>query len=268
MRNRSGKENFVLVFAFLLGLGLGCWLNAKARIVWHVLKCTHFVYFVGDSRERPHTLEYEVGKSSQLLLVGVFVDKKEVGKKTGILYNDFSPETNIKFIFFTTNKTMSLHNMFVALDGLDGSKEPKLKYLQMLNYFNQHYGDKFNWFLFTESKYFVNMDKLGFLKYLHYSKTKEFLFLPQIKRKSGINDYGDVLLDSFTKKTEYQKSKKDIFHVIQPGMILSRSLLKRVSSSTKSCMNKRQRGLRKCLQKIAAIFWMTDFEVLQIFLTS
>lgn len=264
MKNRSNRDTLVFIFAFLLGLGLGCLFNAKARIVRHVLNCKHFVYFVGDSRERPQTLEQEVERKSQFLLVGVFVNTKEDVHQTDILYNDFSPETNIKFIFFTAKRTMSLHNIFVALEGLNASTEPKLKYLRMFHHVSQHYGDKFSWFMFTESNYFVNMDKLGFLKHLQHSNTKEFLFMPHVERKSSINNFGHVLLDSFTKNKEYtdQNSQTDIVHVIQPGMIFSRPLLQRISSLTESCMN-RKRGLRNCLHG-AAMFLMTDSEVFEI----
>ena len=279
MKNSSKKiQPLVLICTFLLGLGVGSWLTAKGRIVRHVLRCQHTVYSVGDSRERPQTLEQEVERNSGLLLVGVLVNTKEHENKTDIIYDDFSPGTNIKFIYFTTKRTISLQSTFVTLKGLNASTEPdSVKYLRMFIHVSQQYGNKFNWFMFTENSYFVNMDKLGFLKNLHHSR--EFLFLPQVTRKSGRNDYRyegqnrDIrgfertkLDNSSGEAWEYQKSNTDIIHVIHPGMILSRPLLQRISHLTESCLNKR-RGLAECFRKRVSISWINDFEVFEILST-
>ena len=264
MKNSSKKrQTFVLLCTFLLGLGLGHWLTTKAAIVHHGLKCQHTVYLGANTRYRPQTLKEEVETNSRLLLVAVLVNTKKDPKSRDTIYNDFSTEANIKFLFFATKSNISLKSTLVVLEGLDASTEPKVKYLRMLIHVSQQYGNKFNWFLFTESNYFVNVDKLTFLKKLQYSK--EFVFLPQVPRKSGVNDHGHELnrpelLDSLAQRVEYQKSNIDIVHVIQPGMILSRPLLQKISSLTESCMNQ-GRVLPQCLQKSFSISWIHDFEV-------
>ena len=249
---KRSRKTFFHICTFLLGLGLGYWLHAKTRTVSHLAKCHDTVYLVSDNRKRPQTLEQEVERNSGLLLVGVLVNTKE---DENIIYDDFSTETNIKFTFFTTSKNISLNNRrIIYLGGFNASTEPNsVKYLRMFIHVSQQYGNKFNWFMFTENSYFVNMDKLKFLKNLHHSEPEEFLFLPQYRYEP--QDSSDKSKDS-----------EDIVHAIQPGMILSRLLLQRISNVTESCLNKRH-GLRECLQKTVSISWITDFQVFEILFT-
>ena len=261
---KRNRKSLLFISTFLLALVLGRWINTKGRTFRHIFTCRQDRYLVRENLERPGTLEHEVERNSALLLVGVLVNTKEDEKNADIIYSDFHPETNIKLALFTTKRTISLHSRQVAyLECVNTTEPNNVAYLRMLVHVSQQYGNKFNWFLFTESNYFVNIDKLTFLKKLQYSN--EFVFLPQVPRKSGVNDYGHELnraelLDSLAQRVEYQKSNMDIVHVIQPGMILSRPLLQKISSLTESCMNQ-GRVLPQCLQKSFSISWIHDFEV-------
>ena len=258
------RKSLLFISTFLLALVLGRWINTKARTFRHIFTCRQERYLVRGNLERPGTLEHEVERNSALLLVGVLVNTKEDEKNADIIYSDFHPETNIKLALFTTKRTISLHSRQVAyLECVNTTEPNNVAYLRMLVHVSQQYGNKFNWFLFTESNYFVNIDKLTFLKKLQYSN--EFVFLPQVPRKSGVNDYGHELnraelLDSLAQRVEYQKSNMDIVHVIQPGMILGRPLLQKISSLIESCMNQ-GRVLPQCLQESFSISWIHDFEV-------
>ena len=261
---KRNRKSLLFIFTFLLALFLGRWINTKARTFGHIFTCRQDRYLVGGNLERPRTLEHEIERNSAFLLVGVLVNTKEDEENADIIYNDFHQETNIKLALFTTKRTISLHSRQVTyLEGVNTTELNSVAYLRMLIHVSQQYGNKFNWFLFTESNYFVNIDKLTFLKKLQYSN--EFVFLPEEHRKSGLNDYGHELnrielLDSLAQRVEYQKSNMDIVHVIQPGMILSRPLLQRMSSLAESCMNQ-GRILLQCLQTSFSIFWIHDFEV-------
>lgn len=264
------RQTLILVVAFLLGLSLGFWLSRNARIVDHVVRCRHMVYLAG--RTRPQTLEQEVENDTEFLLVGVFINTEE---KTGILYNDFSAETNIRFIFFTTESTNSLHNRQVIYLGLDASTE--VIYLRMFRHVCQHYDTQFNWFMFTESSFFVNIDKLRFLRNLNDSK--EYLFLPEIPTDSRVDDYGydgqkngsriDIRGNSRIqmdhpsgKPKEYRMSNMDIVRMFQPGTILSRLFLQKLSSLTAACVSKKTVD-RECFQRRVTISWFNDVTVIK-----
>ena len=163
---KRNLKSLFFISTFLLALVLGCWINTKARTFRHIFTCRQDGYLVGEKLERPRTLEHEVERNSALLLVGVLVNTKEDEKNADIIYNDFHQETNIKLALFTTKRTIS--RQVAYLEGVNKTEPNNVAYLRTLVHVSQQYGNKFNWFLFTESNYFVNIDKLTFLKKLQY----------------------------------------------------------------------------------------------------
>ncbi len=273
-RNGHKRQTLTIVCAFLLGLNLGFWLSKNARIVRHVLRCHHRVYLVGKSR--PQALDQEVERNTAFLLVGVFVNTEVHERKTGNLYNDFGAEANIKYIFFASKTNTSLYNKQVAyLEGLDASTE--ILYLRMFSHVCRQYGDKFEWFMFTESSFFVNIDTVEFLRNLNYSK--EHLFLPEGSasdyRYDGRNNGSriDIAGSNRTKidhtsgeTQEYFVSNIDIVDIFHPGIIMSRSLLQKLSRLTQPCANKRN-GFRECFENRVTISWPNDLTVINVSFT-
>jgi hypothetical protein len=131
--------------------------------------------------------------------------------------------------------------------------------------------------MFTESSFFVNIDKLRFLRNLNDSK--EYLFLPEIPTDSRVDDYGydgqkngsriDIRGNSRIqmdhpsgKPKEYRMSNMDIVRMFQPGTILSRLFLQKLSSLTAACVSKKTVD-RECFQRRVTISWFNDVTVIK-----
>ena len=277
MHKKSQKsQSFIIVCAFLLGLNLGLWLSRNAKIVRRELRCHHMVYLT--NKNRLGRLQEEVERNRAFLLVAVFVNTQD-DEKTGNVYNDFNAETDINYIFFTAKTTISSYGrQVIYLKDLDGSAETEVIYLQMFRHICQQFDGTFNWVLFTESSFFVNIDSLRFLRNLNHSN--ELLLIPEVTRNTGITNYkydgqtkgsrigmngsDGIKIDNFTKeRKEYRISNMDIFH---PGTIMSRSLKNKLSSLTELCVQQTH-NFQECFLDSISISWLNDSTVITVFFT-
>ena len=269
--NNHQKTKFTAVVAFLLGLNLGLWLNRDARIVSHSLKCKHLTVI----KERPKTLKQEIECNKEFLLVAVYINTHK-----NIVFNDFGEYTRTKFIFFTTSKTIALNERTVVrLENLDATSTDVI-YLRMLRHVSQQYGNKFDWFILTESSFFVNIDKLIFLRNLNNSE--KFLFVPEMKKAGISNEYeyniermnlkgkltSDIrnresnqtsIKDSVNDTGNYSILTAGLIDIIQPGIIFSRPLVQELANLTDMCEN--IKNFRQCLKNRIKISWFNYFKV-------
>ena len=271
MQKKSQKsQSFIIVCAFLLGLNLGLWLSRNAKIVRHELRCHHMVYLT--NKNRLGRLQEELQRNRAFLLVAVFVNTQD-NEKTGNVYNDFNAETDINYIFFATKTTLSSYGrQVIYLKDLDGSTETEVIYLQMFRHISQQFDSKFNWVLFTESSFFVNIESLSFLRNLNHSN--ELLLIPEVTRNSGVTDYKydgqtngsrigmngshGINIDHFAKeRKEYRIPNMGIFH---PGIIMSRSLKNKLSTLTELCVQKTH-NFQECFLNSISISWLNDFSI-------
>ena len=277
MQKKSQKsQSFIIVCAFLLGLNLGLWLSRNAKIVRHELRCHHMAYLT--NKNRLGRLQEELQRNRAFLLVAVFVNTQD-NEKTGNVYNDFNAETDINYIFFATKTTLSSYGrQVIYLKDLDGSTETEVIYLQMFRHISQQFDSKFNWVLFTESSFFVNIESLSFLRNLNHSN--ELLLIPEVTRNSGVTDYKydgqtngsrigmngshGINIDHFAKeRKEYRIPNMGIFH---PGTIMSRSLKNKLSTLTELCVQKTH-NFQECFLNSISISWLNDFTVITVFFT-
>jgi hypothetical protein len=232
-----------------------------------------------SGKSRLGKFEEEVQSNTAFLLVAVFVDTLDA-EETGNLYGDFRIETNIKYIFFTTKTTISSHyRQVVHLKDFDASAQTEVIYLKMFQHVYQHFEKSFDWLVFTESTFFVNIDTLRFLKNMNCSN--EFLFIPEVTRKSGDGyirqnnrtrtdkrGYHRIKTDIFSRvMKENRRSNMNIFHIFHPGTILSRSLVTKLSSLTEKCVQQKTNGFRECFKTKISISWLNNTMVIIAFST-
>lgn len=173
-------------------------------------------------RVKARTLSHEF-HTKQFLLAGIMTAEKFLDSRASVVYNTWGKTVSGKVLFFAGNETGKAHDLpLVSLRGVDDSYPPQRKSLMMLKYMHDNYIDQFEWFMRSDDDVYVRTEKLeAFLRTFDSSKD---LFIGQ----AGVGARDE--------RGRLGLGPKDNFCMGGPGMIMSRTVLKKLAPHLEYCL--------------------------------
>lgn len=202
---------------------------------------------------RPQEMSQELD-TKQLLFVGIMTAEKFLNSRASGVYNTWGKTVPGKVVFFAGNEsgdsTISLP--LVALSGVDDSYPPQRKSLKMLKYMHDNFIDRFEWFMRCDDDIYIRTDKLE--QFLRGFDSSEELFIGQagqgLPSERGLLGLGPT----------------DNFCMGGPGIIMSRSVLKKLAPHLEHCLNNLVSShedveVGRCVRKHVGVSCTWAFEV-------
>lgn len=217
---------FVLLTGVYIGLTLSNWIHgaydysAEMRCV--MIRRTE-IESSGIEFRRPRKISDEL-LSKQLLFAGIMTAEKFLHSRASVVYNTWGKTVSGKLVFFAGNKSGEARHSLpvVSLIGVDDSYPPQRKSLMMLKYMYDNYIDDYEWFMRCDDDVYIRTDKLEEL--LRGFDSSEELFIGQAGQGTQ-SERGQLGLGS-----------KDNFCMGGPGMIMSKSVLKKLGPHLEYCL--------------------------------
>ena len=183
--------------------------------------------------KRPKTWKQEL-KPRQALYVGVITAEKFLSTRAKAVNKTWG-KMMPKLEFFSAPGKYTHGLAVVNLPDVDDSYPPQKKVYRMLKYMHDHYIDKFNWFMRADDDVYVRVPEL--LQFLSNLDPSEDLYIgsPGMGKKEDLQRI---------KLMEHER-----YCMGGPGVILSRSLLKKLVDH-----------LEDCLQNVV-VSWNEDLEL-------
>ncbi|KAL9953331.1 hypothetical protein ACROYT_G040732 [Oculina patagonica] len=166
-----------------------------------------------------------------------------------------------KLTFFSSSRETpkTLKAPVISLPGVDDSYPPLKKSLMMVKYMYDHHIDKYEWFMRADDDVYVRNDKL--VRFLRSLNSSDDIYLGQ----AGIGA-----------KEEREKltlSPGENYCIGGPGMILSRSVLRKVGPHLEHCLQTAPKShmhedisLGLCIQHYAGVSCTRSYEMKFLFL--
>jgi chondroitin sulfate synthase len=190
----------------------------------------------------------------QLLFVGIMTAESFLNSRATVVYNTWGQNLPGKLAFFAGNKSgKDSHSLpVVTLNGVDDSYPPQRKSLMMLKYMHDHFIDDYEWFMRCDDDVYVRTDKLEEL--LRGFDSTEELLIGQAGQ-GLVNERGQLGL-----------GPNDNFCMGGPGVIMSRSVLKKLAPHLEHCLNNmvsthEDVELGRCVRKHVGVTCTWSFEV-------
>ncbi len=221
---------FTKLFVLLTGVYIGLTLSNLIRgtYEYHAVKPCVMV-------RRSDTLQKDItfGRTrkisdeldtKQLLFAGIMTAERFLDTRASVVYNTWGKTVPGKVAFFAGNESaIARHSLpVVTLSGVDDSYPPQRKSLMMLKYMYDNFIDDYQWFMRCDDDVYIRTDKLEEL--LRGFDSSEELFIGQAGQ--GLpSERGQLGL-----------GPNDNFCMGGPGIIMSRSVLKKLAPHLEYCL--------------------------------
>ena len=210
-----------------------------------------------DRIERPRKLSDEVD-TKQLLFAGIMTAERFLNSRATVVYNTWGKNVPGKIAFFAGNQKGKASRSLpvVTLNGVDDSYPPQRKSLMMLKYMHDNFIDDYKWFMRCDDDVYVRTDKLEEL--LRGFDGSEELFIGQAGQGLA-SERGQLGL-----------GPNDNFCMGGPGIIMSRSVLKKLAPHLEYCLKNLVSShedveVGRCVRKHVGVSCTWAFEMQWIF---
>lgn len=206
--------------------------------------------FVRDVR--PKTMAKELG-SRHLIFIGVMTAEKFLDSRAKAVYETWSRSVPGKLEFFSSGMSQKKMELpVVSLPGVDDSYPPQRKSMMMLKYMHDNYIEQFDWFMRSDDDVYIRTEKLA--SFLHSLNSSQDIYLGQAG--TGAKDEKGLLGLGWG----------DNFCMGGPGVIMSRSVLKKVVPHIEYCLKNLLTShedveVGRCIKRFVGIPCTWSFEV-------
>lgn len=201
---------------------------------------------------RPRTITKELG-TRQLIFIGVMTAEKFLDTRAKAVYGTWGKTVPGKLEFFSSSSSQTrLELPVVSLQGVDDSYPPQRKSMMMLKYMHDNYIDQFNWFMRSDDDVYIRTDKLA--NFLHQLNSSQDIYMGQAG--TGAKDEKGLL----------GLGNGDNFCMGGPGMVMSRSVLKKMIPHVEYCLQNLVTShedveVGRCIKRFVGISCTWSFEV-------
>lgn len=250
----------IIIFALgsLTGFHISNWLQISYDYRTAVNRCVTIKRIVFDEDamfERPRQLAEEF-TTKQLIYIGVMTARKFLDTRATVVYNSWGKSVPGRVTFFVGNETNSSTTPsflpVVALKVVDDSYPPQRKSFMMLKHMYDNFIDDYDWFMRCDDDVYVRTDKLE--KMLRGFDSSKELYIGQagqgLPRERGRLGLGP----------------SDNFCMGGPGMVMSKSLLKKLGPHLEYCLknvlsNHEDVEIGRCIKRHVGVSCTWAFEV-------
>ncbi|XP_028399134.1 chondroitin sulfate synthase 1-like [Dendronephthya gigantea] len=251
---------FILLTGVYIGLTISNWLRGSYE--YGARKpCVNIVRRTlsrGTIFARPRRISDELD-TKELIFAGIMTAEKFLDSRASVVYKTWGKMASGKVEFFAGNKTgkwSSRSLPVVSLPNVDDRYPPQRKSLMMLKYMYDNHIDNYEWFMRCDDDVYVRTDKL-----------KEFL--------RGFDSSEDIFLGQAGQGLPGERGKlglgpNDNFCMGGPGMIMSRSVLKKLGPHLEYCLQNfvsshEDVEVGRCVRKHVGVACIWAFETQSIF---
>lgn len=208
------------------------------------------------SRIRPSTMAKELGNRN-FLFVGVMTAEQLVETRAKAVYDTWGKNVPGKLTFFSsgeTGKTLGLP--VVSLPGVDDTYPPLKKSLMMIKYMHDFHIDNYEWFMRADDDVYVRNDRL--VRFLNSLNSSDDVHLGH----AGTGAKSEIGMLSL--------NPGDNYCIGGPGVILSRSVLKKVAPHLEHCLQTAPTlhediEVGRCIQRYAGVPCTWAYEMRTLF---
>ena len=201
---------------------------------------------------RPKTLSGEL-ETRKFLFVGVMTAEQLVETRAKAVYDTWGKNIPGTLTFFSsgeTGKTLGLP--VVTLPSVDDTYPPLKKSLMMIKYMHDFHIDEYEWFMRADDDVYVRNDRL--VEFLHSLNSSDDIHLGH----AGIGAKEELGMLSM--------NPGDNYCIGGPGVILSRSVLKKVAPHLEHCLETAPTThedieVGRCIQRYAGVKCTWAYEV-------
>lgn len=205
---------------------------------------------------RPKTLSGEL-ENRKFLFVGVMTAEQLVETRAKAVYDTWGKNVPGTLTFFSsgeTGKTLGLP--VVTLPSVDDTYPPLKKSLMMIKYMHDFHIDEYEWFMRADDDVYVRNDRL--VEFLHSLNSSDDIHLGH----AGIGAKEELGMLSM--------NLGDNYCIGGPGVILSRSVLKKVAPHLEHCLETAPTThedieVGRCIQRYAGVKCTWAYEMRTLF---
>ena len=207
----------------------------------------------------PRTLtkpEEVILENRQLIFVGVITAERFLETRAKAVFDTWGKNVAGKLMFFSSPRETPkmLKAPVVSLPGVDDSYPPLKKSLMMVKYMYDNHIDGYEWFMRADDDVYVRNDKL--VRFLHSLNSSDDIYLGQAG--IGAKEEREML----------NLSPEENYCIGGPGMILSRSVLRKVGPHLEHCLQTAPKShmhediaLGLCIQHYVGVSCTRSYEV-------
>ena len=204
---------------------------------------------------RPRTLKNEVQfNNRQFIFVGVMTAKIFLQTRAQAVFDTWGRNVAGRLTFFSSHTDQKSSLPVISLPDVDDSYPPLKKSLMMIKYMHENHIDDYEWFMRADDDVYIRNDKLVHL--LRSLNSSDDIYLGQAgtgaKKERGMLN----LLPG------------DNYCMGGPGVVFSRSVLKKVAPHIKHCLLKAPKShmhedteLGRCIQRYVGISCTWAYQV-------
>lgn len=206
---------------------------------------------------RPSTLSKELN-SKHLIFIGVMTAEMFLDSRAKAVHDTWGRNVPGKLEFFSSGTSQTKMELpVVSLPGVDDSYPPQRKSMMMLKYMHDNYIDQFEWFMRSDDDVYIRTEKLA--SFLQSLNSSQDIYLGQAG--TGSKDEKGLL----------GLGSGDNFCMGGPGVIISRSVLKKVVPHIEYCLkhlltSHEDVEVGRCIKRFVGIPCTWSFEVSFLFL--
>ena len=243
MELRIIRECLLLMVGLIVGYNLTLFLKQNQ------CHLTYKKYF------RPRTLKNEVQLSNrQFIFVGVMTAERFLQTRAQAVFNTWGRNVAGNLTFFSSQTHQKSKLPVISLPDVDDSYPPLKKSLMMVKYMHDHHIDDYEWFMRADDDVYIRNDKL--VRLLRSLNSSDDIYLGQAgtgaKKERGMLNL----------------SPGDNYCIGGPGVVFSRSVLRKVSPHIEHCLLKAPKShmhedteLGRCIKSYAGISCPWAYEV-------
>ncbi|XP_001638185.2 chondroitin sulfate synthase 1 [Nematostella vectensis] len=205
---------------------------------------------------RPKSVSKELG-TRKLIFIGVMTAEKFLDSRAKAVFETWGKKVPGKLEFFSSSSSKNNLNLpVVSLPGVDDSYPPQRKSMLMLKYMHDNYIDQFEWFMRSDDDVYIRTDKLS--DFLHSLNSSQDIYIGQAgtgnRAEKGLLGLG----------------YGDNFCMGGPGMVMSRSVLKKVVGHIEFCLQNLVTShedveVGRCIKRFVGISCTWAFEMQALF---
>ena len=227
---------------------------------WQQHRCPFTLKRNGRPRtmtKRPRTITKQVQlEKRNVIFVGVMTTEQFLQTRAQAVFDTWGKNIAGKLTLFTsdvaTPKTFDLP--VVSLAGVDDSYPPLKKSFMMIKYMHDHHIDDFEWFMRADDDVYVRNDKL-------------------VSLLRSLNSSDDIYLGHAGTGAKKERGKLNLmpgdnYCMGGPGMVFSRSVLKKVAPHIEHCLQTAPKSymhedieVGRCIQRFVGVLCTTSYEV-------
>ena len=217
----------------------------------------HLIYtrkFAPETLAKQEEVIFE--NRQQLIFVGVITAERFLETRAKAVFDTWGKNVAGKLMFFSSPRETpkTLKAPVVSLSGVDDSYPPLKKSLMMIKYMCDNHIDGYEWFMRADDDVYVRNDKL--VRFLRSLNSSDDIYLGQAG--IGAKEEREML----------NLSPGEDCCIGGPGMILSRSVLRKVGPHLEHCFQTGSKSLMheaialdQCIQQYAGVSCTRSYEV-------